>query len=69
MFCQSCGRRLVFVAMVAGGKMFKTWQCDCEYRIEDDNIVPPEIISEIVRAREWDDGSIVYDVEKGTMRS
>lgn len=61
--CPDCGRRLVFVALCGGGKMFKTWQCDCQYRSEDDDIVPHEIVGDIMRAREWDDGSLVYNME------
>ena len=60
--CPECGRRLVYVAMVVGPYMFQTWQCDCYYR-EDEEFCPPSVISDIVRSREWDDGSMVYDVD------
>jgi len=61
--CPSCNRRLVYVALAGGGKLFHTWQCDCEYRKEQDAIIPPEIVGDIMRAREWNDGSLSYDIE------
>jgi len=59
--CTKCGLELVFIAIVLEGigEMFKTWQCDCEYRDED--TAPKEIITGIVRAREGDDFSISYN--------
>lgn len=59
--CHDCGRRMVFVVMVLPGVIFRTWQCDCQYRGQE--FVPPEVVSEIVRAREWEDGSVAYDLE------
>ena len=61
--CPECNERLVFVAMAIGGKVFKTWQCDCQYRNENDELIPPHIVGDIMRAREWDDGSMAYDLE------
>jgi hypothetical protein len=57
--CVNCGEELVFVALVipGGERMWRTWQCDCYYR--DGVYVPEEIVADIVRARDWDDGSVV----------
>ena len=62
-YCPECGRRMVFVAMAGFGCIFHTWQCDCIYR-DNPEFVPPEIVGDIVRAREWDDGSIAVDLHK-----
>lgn len=60
--CPDCGRRLVFVVMVVDGYLFHTWQCDCAYRKEQE-FNPPAIVGDICRAREWEDGSLVYEVD------
>jgi DNA/RNA-binding domain of Phe-tRNA-synthetase-like protein len=59
-YCPDCGQRMVFVAVTMKGlnEIFKTWQCDCHYR--DGEFVPRDIIGEIVRSREFDDGSVTY---------
>ena len=56
--------RLVFVAMAAPGAIFHAWMCDCVYRKMDQEFRPPELISDIVRAREWDDGGVAFDLTK-----
>ena len=59
--CPECGERLVFVAIPIAGVIFKSWHCDCQYRAEEDKVVPFGIIADIMRSREWDDGSLCYE--------
>jgi hypothetical protein len=46
----------VCVAIVAGGDVFMAWMCDCEDQ-------PAGVRSDIVRAREWDEQALVYEIE------
>lgn len=62
--CPECGRRLVFVALARPGVLLKAWMCDCAYRGEDARYAPPGLVADIVRSREWDDGSIAIDMTK-----
>ena len=55
--CPSCGRELVFAALVFGGIFFQTWMCDCATQ-------PLGVGADIVKAREWDQYALVYEVEK-----
>lgn len=55
--CPQCGRELVFAAIVAGGEFFCAWLCDCDSQ-------PEGVKADIVRAREWDQQSIVYEVRE-----
>lgn len=59
--CPQCGRRMVYVAVVVSGYLFHSWQCDCAYRIEAPEYNPPRIVGDIMRAREFDDGSVCYN--------
>jgi C4-type Zn-finger protein len=56
--CPYCGERMVFVAMAVreSNEIFRMFTCDCLYR--DTDMVPKGIIADVVRAREWDDGSL-----------
>lgn len=54
--CITCGRELVFVALRVNTVVFSAWMCDCEKQ-------PQGINSEIVQAREWDQASIVVEVD------
>lgn len=59
--CPECGREMIFVAVVlkGSGEFFRSWQCDCDYRDQED--APREIVANIVRARENEDESLVYE--------
>ena len=57
--CPGCGRRMVFAAIVAKRKIVRAWVCDCDQRKEEPELVPEGLIACIVRAREFDDGSVV----------
>ena len=59
--CPECDRELIFVTIVleGSGEMFKTWQCDCEYR--DGDCVPEDVVQAIVRAREGDEYAASYN--------
>lgn len=60
--CPECNREMVFIAITipADGCFYKTWQCDCEYR--DEEYAPDGIIADIMRAREWHDGSVAREI-------
>lgn len=54
--CNTCGRELVFASIVAGQVVFNTWLCDCDPQ-------PEGVAAEIIRAREWYEQALVYELE------
>lgn len=63
--CPNCGRRLVFVAAAVCGDYLPGYVCDCMLRDPDiAHLIPEDLISLIVRAREWDDGSVVISIDR-----
>lgn len=63
--CPKCQREMVFVALAYPGLVYHTFMCDCFYR-DDSNrdIYPAGLVADIVRAREFNDGSLVIDLGK-----
>jgi hypothetical protein len=57
--CPTCRARLVFVAIVVNGGIYKTWQCSCAYA--DGRDVPGNIAADIERARGLADGSVTVN--------
>ena len=53
--CSECGRELVFAAIVAGDQFFSAWLCDCTPQ-------PDGVVADIVRAREWEEQALVYEI-------
>ena len=57
--CPKCGRELVSAAiLIVGGTgpmKFSAWLCDCDPQ-------PPQVKTDIVMAREWDNQSMLYEV-------
>ncbi len=72
--CPACGEEMVFVALVIprGETIYRAWMCDCQYRqkvagpdgpeYRNLDFVPEGIISNILWAREYDDGSFVMRI-------
>ena len=54
--CPTCGRELVKMQIQIGQVAFTGFFCDCELQ-------PPGIYAAIVRAREWDDQVLIFEVE------
>lgn len=53
--CPECGRDMVFAAIEAGDKVFQAWLCDCRKQ-------PAGVIADVIRAREWDDMCLEFEV-------
>ena len=60
-YCPRCNRELVFCAIAGPDMMIPSWVCDCELRLNGD-VAPYGLITDIVRAREYNDGSLVFDL-------
>jgi hypothetical protein len=46
---------MVFAAIEAGDKVFQAWLCDCRKQ-------PAGVIADVIRAREWDDMCLEFEV-------
>ena len=53
--CVECGRDMVFAVIEAAPHVFQTWVCDCRQQ-------PPGVATDIVRAREWDDQALEFEL-------
>jgi hypothetical protein len=46
---------MVFALIEAGDLVFQAWVCDCREQ-------PQGVVADILRAREWDDQSLEFEV-------
>ena len=54
--CPTCSREMIHAAIQVGEIIISAWLCDCMPQ-------PAGFTADILRAREWDDQSLIYIIE------